>query len=367
MSNITEQLFFNLNNDIAWLPNHTIFLTIHGSIAYGLNTPESDTDVRGVCTTPKEYLFGFNKNFDEFTKNDPDCTIFNIKKFFKLTSAGNPNTLELLFVDPEHHILVSDLGQILIDNRDQFLSKQLKERYIGYSKAQAHRIRQHRSWLLNPIEEMPQRKDFNLPNKPQIEKNQFDAVKSLIQKKLESWNPDFEPFTDSQKIYLQGKVADILSEINIYSDQKWEAAARSLGLDDNLIDIIKREKQFENKVEEHKNYLNWKKNRNPKRAALEAKYHFDLKHATQLVRLLKLGKEILETGKVQVKRTYDREELMEIKTGKWSYEKLIEYTDRIEDGVKESYKNSKLPNQPNIKYLDQLCIEVMEKSLEVNK
>ena len=106
--------------------------------------------------------------------------------------------------------------------------------------------------------------------------------------------------------------------------------------------------------------MKWKVGRNPKRAALEAKHGYDLKHATQLVRLLILGKEILETGKVQVKRTHDRQMLMDIKTGAWTFDRLIDYADKIEAEVKLSYANSKLPN---INYLDKLCISLMEKSL----
>ncbi len=287
---------------------------------------------------------------------------FSLHKFFHLTSTGNPNSLELLFTEPQDHLIVTDLGKILIENRDYFLSKLLKERYIGYAKAQAHRIRQHRGYLLNPIIKLPTREEFGLPVKPQIEKNQFDVIKSLISKKLDSWTPDFEPFSDSQKIYLQGKVADILAEIQITNDSKWLAAARTIGLDDNLIFIIKKEKEYENKVQDYKNYLNWQKNRNPKRAALEAKYKFDLKHGTQLARLLIQGKEILETGKLQVKRTYDRELLMGIKTGMWTYEQLIDFAEKTEAEVKIAYQNSKLPNQPNINYLDKLCISLTEAS-----
>lgn len=357
-------VFAKLPNDLKWIEPHTIFLTIHGSKAYGLDTPESDTDLRGICTMPREYLLGFNKNFHEYILNNPDCTIFNIKKFFALASQGNPNVLELLFTEPSDHLIVSDAGKTLLEQRDKFLSKQLKERYIGFAKSQAHRISNHKRWLMNPLDHMPTREECGLPKKLTIEKNQFDAVKSLITKKLESWNPSFEPFTDSQKIYLQGKVADILAEMQITSDEAWLAAARTIGLDDNLIAIIKKEKEYENKVRDWKSYEEWKQNRNPKRAALEAKYGFDLKHATQLVRLLKLGKEILETGKVQVRRTIDREELMAIKNGAWSYEKLTSYADQVEDEMKEAYKNSALPNQPDIRFLDNLCIELVERSLE---
>ncbi len=42
-----------------WLENGIIFSTLHGSHAYGLNTPESDEDVRGICIAPKKLTYGF--------------------------------------------------------------------------------------------------------------------------------------------------------------------------------------------------------------------------------------------------------------------------------------------------------------------
>lgn len=365
MNNVLEKII-KQSPHLFWLKNGTIFLTLSGSRAYGLETETSDYDYRGVCIPPKEYFLGFNKRFEQASIDEPDTTIFDIRKFFNLLSSCNPNCIDILFTEPSDHLIVSEEGKILLEHREKFLSKQLKERYIGFAKSQAHRIRSHKKHLLSPMLAIPTREEMGLPTKPLIEKNQFDVIKSLIGKKLESWNPDFEPFTDSQKIYLQGKVADILTEIQITSDDKWLAAARTIGLDDNLIAIIKKEKEFENKISEWNSYQEWKKNRNPKRAILEAKYGFDLKHATQLVRLLTMGKEILETGKVQVKRTHDREELMAIKTGLWNYEKLIDYADQIEAEVKIAYQNSTLPNQPDIKFLDNLCIELVEQSLEKN-
>lgn len=272
---VLGDIFKGLNKDINWIQDRTIFLTVAGSRSYNLHTEESDFDYRGLCIPPKQYFLGFNKRFDQLEIKNPDATIFNIKKFFSLAYVCNPNILDVLFTEPEHHILVSDAGKILLENREAFLSKQLKERYVSYAKAQAHRIKNHRRWLLNPMTEPPTRESLGLPELPLIEKNQFDVVKALIRKKLESWIPDFEPFSESQKIYLNGKVADILSEIKITSDDKWLAAARTIGLNDNLIDIIKKEKEYENKIDDWKSYTSWKKNRNPKRAAMEERYGYD--------------------------------------------------------------------------------------------
>ncbi len=72
-----------------WLPEHTVFLTKHGSHAYGTNTPSSDLDLRGIAIPPKEYLLGFNKSFEQatpFTRDEdaedgagPDVVIFGLQ------------------------------------------------------------------------------------------------------------------------------------------------------------------------------------------------------------------------------------------------------------------------------------------------
>ena len=58
------------------------------------------------------------------------------------------------------------------------------------------------------------------------------------------------------------------------------------------------ENAFRAAVKHHRAYKAWRKNRNPKRAALEEKYGYDTKHAMHLCRLLKMGCEILEEGEV---------------------------------------------------------------------
>ncbi len=49
-----------------WLNDNTIYLTKHGSQAYGTNTPTSDLDVRGVCIPPiKTHNLGLLNNFHQ--------------------------------------------------------------------------------------------------------------------------------------------------------------------------------------------------------------------------------------------------------------------------------------------------------------
>jgi len=83
--------------NLKWLPESVIFLTVHGSHAYGLSTPESDLDTRGVAIPPLEYYLAPNKRFDQAVQHEPDLTVFELRKFVSLASQCNPNVVEILF------------------------------------------------------------------------------------------------------------------------------------------------------------------------------------------------------------------------------------------------------------------------------
>lgn len=86
------------------------------------------------------------------------------------------------------------------------------------------------------------------------------------------------------------------------------------------------------------------------------------KHAMHLIRLLKMSKEILDTGEVLVKRP-DAQELLEIRAGKLSYEELLEWVDNQEKLIEFSFKNSSLPHSPNMPILDELFQNIIEQHL----
>jgi hypothetical protein len=79
-----------------------------------------------------------------------------------------------------------------------------------------------------------------------------------------------------------------------------------------------------------------------KRKSLVEKYKYDCKNAAHLIRLLRMGIEFLETGEMEVFR-HDAEELLEIKTGKWSLEKVKKYAKDAFEEAKVVRDNSTLP------------------------
>ena len=311
---------FDGYNGVKWLPSRTIFMTIHGSNAYGTATPESDIDLRGIAVAPKEYYFGFSNNFEQAEGKEPyDMTVFSLPKFFSLGAKCNPNILEIINTEKEDWIITTPLFENLWKNRSLFLSKRAKHTFAGYAKAQLHRIKSHRNWLLNPVDKEPTREQYGLSTKEKLSQSDLGAINSLIE--------------------------------------------NDVPLDKNVMTLFRQEQNFHRAKQTWIQYQSWKKNRNPKRAELEAKYGYDGKHASHLVRLFNTCKDILEKGEVIVKRP-EAKLLLEIKNGAWAYEYLISWADEQEQIINEICEKSTLPEHPPEKRLDDLCLEITEEALK---
>lgn len=351
---------------LSWIEKGTIFLVRHGSHAYGTNTAASDEDFKGICIPTKEYFLGSIKRFEqaELKAPEPDVVIYDIRKFFDLAIQCNPNLIEVLHTDPSDHFIVTPLGQEILDHKNDFLSKKIKHTFSGYAISQLHRIKLHKRWLMNPPSVPPTRASLGLPEQTLIPQDQLMAATAEVQKELDRFQFDFmEDLTEPTKISIRTTVNEMLAELKITTEDHWMAAARKVGLSDNFIQIMQMERQYTGAKREWDQYQNWKKTRNPARAALEAKYGYDTKHAYHLVRLIRMCGEVLSTGKVIVKRP-DREELLSIRNGAWSYDQLIEFAESEDIKLNELYLTSTvLPKSPDREKLDQLCISLVEKSL----
>ena len=105
----------------------TIYKIIHGSTCYGLNTPESDIDYKGVFIPTKRQYYSLEKGPETIEKMDSkngghDSVLVSLEKFVKLAVNSNPNILEQLFVKGEFVVENTKYFQPFIENRDLFLS-----------------------------------------------------------------------------------------------------------------------------------------------------------------------------------------------------------------------------------------------------
>lgn len=347
------------HSGMEWLEGRTILYTLFGSRAYGTDHPESDYDYKGVCVPPKRYRSGFLYRFEQAEIKKPvDSTVYCVRKFFQMAVSCNPNILDVLWADDDAVVHCTEHGEMIRDAKADFLSKKALYSFRGYAIAQLRRIRTHRRWLLDPPKKRPERSDFDLPDEVQIPTDQLNAALSRIQKKLDSWEIDFGELDDAEKIHIQEQIREYLSEVEIASDEKFQAAGRLLGYDENFLEQLTREKKFKGAVSDWKKYNKWLKDRNPKRAALEAKYGYDTKHATHLVRLMRMCREVLTDGVVLVRRP-DAEDLKALLNGAWTYDELVEWAEFQDKDLVEVARESALPRKPPRKKLDRLCQDII--------
>lgn len=347
--------------NLDWLQARTILLVRHGSHAYGLNIATSDEDFKGVAVAPARYYHGFVDNFEQAESKDPDFVVYDVMKFMKLAADANPSILEVLFVDDHNLLTCTEVGARLREARDQFLSRKVRHTYAGYAHQQLRRIKLHRAWHQQGEPPVPTRSELGLPERTLIPQDQLAAAQSMIRDKLNDWIVDnLDAVDDASKIAVQNRMTDILAEMKLTADET--TAARSLGFSDNFIHLLDLERRYRSARQHHQQYLDWKKNRNPARAAMEEKFGFDGKHAMHLVRLHLQCREILKTGRVLVKSP-DRDMLLGIRNGAWTYEQLIEWADRAEADLPAIEAASPLPRAPDRAKLSRLCETIVEAML----
>lgn len=303
----------------------TIFLTQHGSHAYGTNIATSDYDFKGVCIPTADYFFGFDKNFEQLersaNKGHPhDLVIMSLAKFAALAAECNPNIIEILHVSPVDVWHIDEFGEELREMKDMFISTKARHTFSGYAHAQLHRIKKHRSWLLSPPKEKPTRVSFGLSETSKVSKSELGAFDALVEQKFE---------------------VDINKEV---------------------LTLFLREKQYNAAKTHWDQYEQWKEKRNDKRAVLEAQFGYDTKHAMHLIRLMRMCKEILATGKVNVRRE-DFEELLNIRYGRWTYDEVVEQAENLDKECGELYKTSKLPHSANRVAINNKVVAMTERYL----
>jgi len=95
-----------------------------------------------------------------------------------------------------------------------------------------------------------------------------------------------------------------------------------------------------------------------KRKALVDKYGFDVKNGAHLIRLLRMGIEILRDGEVNVFRK-DAQELIDIKQGRWPLREVLDEANRLFPIMETAYKNSALPENPDTGKITSLCVDML--------
>jgi len=123
-----------------------ILSTIVGSRLHGTHNEDSDYDYRGVFLAPiEDILSPFRKTKETHWmegehKADVDDTAYELRKFCKMASQGNPSVLEIL-VGEEYPTLTEE-GERLRELLPAFLSRKCYFAFSGYAHNQEKKFRE---------------------------------------------------------------------------------------------------------------------------------------------------------------------------------------------------------------------------------
>lgn len=336
--------------------DRAILVGVVGSQAYKINTASSDTDIRGVFIAPLDYYLGIKSVEQveggwESIGQPKDTYLYEVRKYVRLAADNNPNILEILWLDD--YITKTKAGQLIIDNRDLFLSTKAKHTYSGYAHAQLRRIDTHRKGE-PPI---PIFKGIN--NEP-LSKSEMGAFYAFLEATVMSHLQYLELGEEFMELVSRLDIKGILQQRGV-PDAHFDIVRELTRSKRDFISDLQASQEYKRQVETYNAYLERKKNRNPERAALEAKCGYDGKHGAHCLRLLHMGIEILRDGDVIVnrERAGDAKLLMSIRHGDVPYERLIELVDESMSELDTAYKHSTLPKYPDKERINELCVELL--------
>ena len=308
------------------LGNNIILLTTGGSHSYGTNidTPEhtSDLDIRGIAIENLNEIIGLS-NFEQFINEATDTTVYGLRKVLSLMLNCNPNVIEMLGTKDEHLFICNRYGKLLRDNVDLFLSKKAINSFGGYATAQLRRLQNALARDNYPQNE----KEIHILN---TVKNQLATI------------------DDRYKAIGNGT-------LNIYIDKSdKEDIETEMFMDIELKNYPLRD--FKNIYSEMHNVVrDYAKlnHRNSKKDELHL-----TKHAMHLIRLLQMGKEILEGKGVNTYRGNDIPLMLDIRNGKCTYDEIFEMVDKYEKEFQYASDNTNLPAKPNYHKVEELLMEI---------
>lgn len=316
------------------LGKRVIFLTLGGSYSYGTNVEGSDVDVRGCALNSPTDILGLS-NFEQVVDNQTDTTVYAFNKLVGLLLNCNPNTVEMLGCKPEHYFMITDIGQMMIDNRKLFISQKAVHSFGGYATQQLRRLE-------NAVARDRATQEMK-------EKHILQSMERAIM----SFRDRYSSFDKgSIKLYTAESPREDL-DTEIFADiQMSKFSAREFNsIMNDLHNVLGTYEKL--------NHRNKKKD--------EA--HLN-KHAMHLIRLYLMCLEILETGDIHTYRDKDLDLLMSIRNGVYqqgdgTYRQ--EFFDMVTDFEKKldyAKKNTSIPEKPDMKRVEEFVMEVNRRSID---
>lgn len=346
--------------------NLILFEVISGSKSFGLDTPTSDTDIKGVFYLPKEKFFGL-EYIPQISNETNDIVYYELGRFVELLIKNNPNIIEIL-ATPEDCILYKH--PIMDSLRlEDFLSKLCKDTFAGYAMTQIKKARGLKKKIVNPIEE--ERKSlldfcYVLQGYNTIELKQWLKSKDYLQEHCGLIN-----IPHSRGIYA------IFYDANqsfgyrgiIKNEKSNEVSLSSIPKEEKEIGYLYcNQDGYSQYCKSYKEYWDWMDKRNEERYNVNQLHgkNYDSKNMMHTIRLLQSALQIVEAGTLNI-RVDNREELLSIKAGKMEYDDLMGLAENCILAIESKSLSSNLPDMPNKTEAEAILVQMRKQLYQIDK
>jgi predicted nucleotidyltransferase len=371
-----------------------LFETVVGSQAHGTNTPQSDVDKAFIYILPPEFIYG--TEYREQLRIHKDYTGYEIRRFLELVQTNNPTVLELLYSPEDCVITKHPIFQYAIDIRDKVLSKRCQHSFAGYARKQiqkANGLEKMQNWekeritrkepidfcyiidetgygtkpLKKFLEETSREQKFcgvsKIPNARDIYALFYDQKAHLCFSDLES-----EEDREYNKKTLKERGETVgLGYKGVSKTGVGENAAESNQLrlssipkgESPIATLIYNKDGYTAHCKDYASYQEWLENRNEQRW-VDNKEHgqqYDGKNLMHCKRLLQIGREIAETGTIQIRRP-NPDELQAIRKGLVNLDDLIEWAEAEMRNLEPLFDVSELPDSVDKDLINDTLIKI---------
>jgi len=367
-------LLVDLHYSILRMKHRLIFKAVVGSQAYGLQTPTSDTDIKGVYIQDYKDLLQAG-TYEPFIMVNKDECYYELRNFLELLAAGNPTAIELL-ATPENCVLeTSPEFEEILKHKHMFITQKLYDSFGGYALAQikkAQGLNKKFNWEQSRIDKKDvldfckvlDRYDGKpMPVKEWLAQLELDQSKVGLSK--------VDGFRDTYKIHAQpgeGIIPLSGEEAPVYRGIMKEESneVRTSAIPKRYVKLwlgllYFNVEAYSTHCRDYKSYKKWLESRN------EARYkesregqQYDSKNIMHTARLIMTIEDIHDTGRLNIDMTNRRDELLDIKFGKVDLEKVFgEYSKRASE-ISKLKADSTLIGHTPLEFTRQLELKIRE-------
>ncbi|MCP4217286.1 MAG: hypothetical protein GY765_21765, partial [bacterium] len=393
---------------------------IAGSRAYGLHTPESDTDIKGIFVLPLKQFYGMDY-IKQVNNESNDIVYYELERLFQLLSVNNPSILELLAM-PEDCILYKHPLMDLLEPR-LFLSRLCRNTFAGYAMAQVKRAGGLNKKIMNPLSKerlsgldfcyviqgqgsvllthwlkenhlrqencgcvnIPHMKDlyavfYDHHAREQGERNTpMDTPRMMENSTRGAGHPahvmghpahvmghpahgmGHPPHVMGPPPHVMGHPTHVMGFRGILRKESANGIALSSipkGLKP-LGHMYYNREAYSKYCRDYKDYWDWVKKRNANRYRDTVAHgkNYDAKNMMHTFRLLDMAEEIAKTGQLVIRRS-NREELLAIKKGEYMYDQLVEKAAARIEIIETLFETCPLPEEPDHGRLEELLVHI---------